>query len=380
MPAPSPIPFNRPLFLEAGITNVRAAYENGRVAGDGDFSRRCQGALERSLGGGKVLLTTSCTDALELSALLLNIAPGDEVVVPAFTFVSTANAYMLRGARPVFVDIRPDTYNLDERALDAVLTPRTKAIVAVHYGGVACEMDPIMARAARHSLPVIEDNAHGLFGAYRGKPLGAWGTLAALSFHETKNISCGEGGALVLNDSRWNERANVLRDKGTDRQRFNRGETESYTWQDLGSSFLPAEILAAILWAQLEMREQIQNRRREIHQRYLTGLGDWGRARGVQLPLIPDHCQSSYHLFALLLPTPEARSALIRHLQERKIQAVSHYQALNLTPMGRSLGGRPGQCPVAESVALRLLRLPFYYGLSPADQDRVIAAVNSFPG
>ena len=377
-PSDGSIPFNRPLFLEAGIEHVRAAFQNGRTGGDGAFTRRCQADLESYFGSGRTLLTASCTAALEMSALLLNIAAGDEVIVPAFTFTSTANAFVLRGARPVFVDIRPDTCNLDETQIQAALTPRTKAVVAVHYAGVGCEMDAIIAVAKRHGAALVEDNAHGLFGTYRGRPLGTFGALSALSFHETKNLSCGEGGALVINDPALSERAEIIREKGTDRTRFVRGETTAYTWRDLGSSFVLADILAGLLWAQLEMREKIQARRREIFARYRDGLAGWARSQGVQLPVVPDTCGPSYHLFHMLLPRPEVRPAFLRHLQAQKIQAVFHYQSLNLTPMGRRFGGREGQCPVAESVTNRLVRLPLYFDLSPVDQDRVIAAVQSF--
>ena len=374
----SMIPFNRPLFLEEGIVGVRKAYIDRHISGDGHFTRRCQIFFEQQLFASKALLTTSCTDALEICALLLEIKPGDEVIIPAFTFVSTANAFVLRGARPVFVDIRPDTLNLDETRVEAAITNRTKAIVVVHYAGVGCEMDAIMEIASRHGLPVIEDNAHGLFGAYRGKPLGTFGQLATLSFHETKNLSCGEGGALVINDSRFNQRAEILREKGTDRSRFFRGEVDKYTWRDVGSSFLPSDILAALLWAQIEIADAIQAKRQSIFKRYTMNLQSWAAGRGVALPTIPDHCTCSYHLFYLLLPNAAAQGAFIRHLQASRIHAVFHYQPLHLTPMGRQFDGKIGQCPVTESAAGRLVRLPFYFDLEFADQDRVINAVQSF--
>jgi dTDP-4-amino-4,6-dideoxygalactose transaminase len=377
MPDPH-IPFNSPLFLEAGLGYVRDAFQRRHTSGDGGYTRRCQEFLARFLGARRALLTTSCTDALEMCALLLEIKSGDEVIMPAFTFVSTANAFVLRGGRPVFVDVRPDTLNLDESLLEAAITPRTKAIVVVHYAGVGCEMDAINAIAARHGLPVIEDNAHGLFGTYRGKPLGAFGPLATLSFHETKNLSCGEGGALVIHEPRLTERAEILREKGTDRSRFFRGEVDKYTWQDVGSSFLPSDILAALLWAQIETCEQIQARRREIFERYARGLAGWALDRKVALPTIPPHCVSSYHMFHMLLPAARDQAALIGHLGKQGINAVFHYQPLHLTPMGRSLGGRAGQCPVTESVAGRVVRLPFFHDLNPLDQDRVITAVQAF--
>jgi dTDP-4-amino-4,6-dideoxygalactose transaminase len=377
MPEPV-IPFNRPLFLPHGLAYAREAFERYHVSGNGMFTKRCQEFFEQRLGAGKVLLTTSCTDALEMCALLLDLQPGDEVVMPAFTFVSTANAFALRGARPVFVDIRPDTLNLDEGRLEQAITPRTKAIVVVHYAGVGCAMDVICAIAARHRLPVVEDNAHGLFGSYRGQALGSFGQLSTLSFHETKNLSCGEGGALVINDPRFTARAEMLWEKGTDRGRFFRGEVDKYTWRDVGSSFLPSDILAALLWAQIEIADVIQAKRRFIFERYAANLQPWAAARGVTLPTIPDHCICSYHLFYLLLPDAAAQGALIRHLQASRINAVFHYQPLHLTPMGLKFGGRTGQCPVTELTADRLVRLPFYFDLDEPGQNRVIEAVSSF--
>lgn len=378
MTAPSPIPFNRPLFLEKSLNRTRQAYENGHVSGNGAFTRQCEAFFEKHLATPKTLLTTSCTDALEMCALLLNIQPGDEVIMPAFTFVSTANAFVLRGARPVFVDIRPDTLNLDERQLEVAITKDTKAIVVVHYAGVGCEMDDILAVASRHRLPVIEDNAHGLFGSYRGKPLGSFGRLATLSFHETKNLSCGEGGALVINDEALVERAEIMREKGTDRSRFFRGEIDKYTWQDVGSSYLPSDILAAILSAQIDVFHDIQRKRQQIHARYTAGLRDWATEREITLPCVPAHCDSGYHLFHLVFNASADQGAFIEHLRHHAINAVFHYQPLHMTPMGRKLGGRPGQCPVTESVANRIVRLPFYFDLTGKDQERVIDTVLSF--
>jgi dTDP-4-amino-4,6-dideoxygalactose transaminase len=331
--------------------------------------------LERELGVRKVLLTTSCTDALEMAALLLALQPGDEVIVPSFTFVSTVNAFVLRGVTPRFADIRPDTLNMDERLIEALITPRTRAIVPVHYAGVGCEMDAICALAARHGLAIVEDNAHGLFGKYRGRYLGTLGHLATQSFHETKNFTCGEGGALLVNDERYVERAEILREKGTNRSRFFRGEVDKYTWVDVGSSYLPSDLLAAFLFAQLEARESIQARRREIWECYLDGLAPWAAGQGVRLPVVPAHCEQSYHLFYLLMPTPAARQHLIDHLRSRGIMAVFHYVPLHLSPMGQRHGGRAGDCRVTEAVAERLVRLPFYNDLSEPDQARVIEAI-----
>jgi dTDP-4-amino-4,6-dideoxygalactose transaminase len=313
-----------------------------------------------------------------MAALLLNIQPGDEVIVPAFTFVSSINAFVHRGARPIFIDSRSDTLNLDETQLADLITPRTRAIIATHCAGVACEMDAIRTTAARHNVPVVEDNAHGLFGKYQGEYLGTLGCLATQSFHETKNFTCGEGGALLINDRQYLERAEILREKGTNRSRFFRGQVDKYTWVDVGSSYQPADLLAAILYAQLEARDVIQAKRRRVWEYYSTHLPDWAAANGVQLPCVPDGCEQPDHLFYLLLPSLEARQALIVHLKERGIASAFHYLALNTSTMGLQLGGRPGQCPVAESASDRLLRLPFFNSLTDAELAEVVAAVRDF--
>jgi len=372
------IPFNKPAIVGRELSYISQALHQGHSAGDGSFSRRCQRSLEHALGVPKVLLTTSCTDALEMAAVLLDIAPGDEVIVPSFTFVSTVNAFVLRGATPVFVDIRPDTLNMDERKVERLVTARTKAIVPVHYGGVGCEMESIGQIAARRGIAIVEDNAHGLFSKYRGRYLGTFGTFAAQSFHETKNFTCGEGGALVVNDERYVQRAEIIREKGTDRSRFFRGEVDKYTWVDIGSSHLPSDILAAFLFAQLEARESIQSRRREIWERYYDDLGQWASSFDVRLPVVPDHCEQSFHLFYLLMPSAESRQRLIRHLKDRGIQSVFHYLPLHLSPMGQRCGGSRAQCPVTESVSDTLLRLPFYYDMTEHDQMRVVEAVKAF--
>jgi dTDP-4-amino-4,6-dideoxygalactose transaminase len=348
------------------------------LSGDGEFTHRCHKLLEETLGIPKALLTTSCTHALEMTALLLNLGPGDEVIVPSFTFVSTVNAFILRGAKPVFIDIRPDTLNVDERLLERLITPRTRAIYLVHYAGVACEMDSIMEIAGRHGVPVIEDNAHGLFAKYRGRYLGTFGCMATQSFHETKNFSCGEGGALLLNDPAYFDRAEILREKGTNRSLFYRGMVAKYTWVDVGSSFLPSEILAAVLWAQFEVREAIQERRRRIWQRYREALADWAEENGIGLPVVPDHCEQPYHMFYLILPTLEIRQAMIDHLKQRGILAVFHYLPLHLSDMGQRYGGRPGDCRVTERVSDQLLRLPLFSDLTESDQELVIEGVRSF--
>jgi dTDP-4-amino-4,6-dideoxygalactose transaminase len=376
--ATASIPFNRPFTTGKEYDYIRQAIENGQVSGDGPFTRKCQKLLEEILGVPKVLLTTSCTDALELSALLLDIRPGDEVLVPSFTFVSTVNAFVLRGARPVFIDIRPDTLNLDESQLALAIGPNTRAIVPVHYAGVGCEMNAILELAGCFDIPVVEDNAHGLFGRFRGRNLGTLGALATLSFHETKNISCGEGGALLINDSRLTGRAEILREKGTNRSRFFRGQVDKYTWVDVGSSFLPSDILAAFLYAQLENREAIQGTRRRIWNFYADHLSRWAREAGALLPKVPAHCEQPYHMFYMLMPTLEARDALIAHLKRHGILSVFHYQPLHLSEMGRICAAREPYCPVTEQVSERLVRLPFFNGLAEDDQAQIVECIHGF--
>ena len=372
------IPFNRPELTGRELELVQEAVAGGHLSGDGPFGRRCEALLEEALGVERALLTTSGTHALELSALLLEIGPGDEVVVPSFTFVTTANAFALRGAKIVFADVRPDTLNLDETQLPGLVTERTRAIVAVHYAGVACELDPILALAEKAGAALVEDNAHGLFATYRGRQLGTAGVLAAQSFHETKNFTCGEGGALLVNDAGLVERAEILREKGTDRKRFLLGQVDKYTWVDLGSSWVLSDLQAAFLAAQLEARDAVQKTRRRVWHAYADGLREWADASGVRLPVVPAHCAPSFHMFHVVLPTPEARTRLIEHLRARGILSVFHYLPLNVSAMGRRHGGRPGQCPVAEDVSERLLRLPFYRGLLGRDQQEVIGAILEF--
>lgn len=376
--SPPPIPFHRVDPMGDELRYLAEAAAGGWIAGDGRFTRRCRALLEELHGGAPVLLTTSCTHALELAALLLDVGPGDEVVMPSFTFVSTANAFALRGATPVFADVDPETLNLDPADLAERVTGRTRAVVPVHYAGVGCDLAAIGALAERHGLAIVEDNAHGLFGAYRERPLGTFGALAALSFHETKNVTCGEGGALVLNDRELLARAEVLREKGTDRSRFFRGEIDRYTWRDVGSSYLPADLLAAFLLGQLEARERIQERRRRLWARYRDGLDAWCRAAGARPPVVPPDRDPPWHLFHLLMPTPASRDRLIGHLGERGILAVFHYLPLHLSPAGRRLGGREGELPVTEDAAARLIRLPLFPGLTDAEQERVIEAVCAF--
>jgi dTDP-4-amino-4,6-dideoxygalactose transaminase len=372
------IPFNHSAVVGRELDYVTEALRGGQIAGDQTFTRRCQGLLEEVLQVPKALLTTSCTHALELAALLLDLQPGDQVIVPSFTFVSTVNAFVLRGAWPVFADIRQDTLNMDEAQIERLLTPRTKAIVPVHYAGVGCEMGVVMQISSRHGIPVVEDNAHGLFGSYRGRKLGTFGTFSTQSFHETKNFTCGEGGALLLNDARYIERAEIMREKGTNRARFFRGQVDKYTWVDIGSSYLMSDVLAAFLYGQLEVWQQIQERRRTIWEYYDHHLGDWARGRGIRRPIVPSHCDQAYHMYYLLLPSQEDRTALIEHLKKQGILSVFHYLPLHLSVMGRKFGGKPGACPVTEDISERLLRLPFYNTLSEIQQEKVVAALREF--
>ena len=372
------IPFNRPTRTPQDAGNIQAALAQCKLSGDGPFTHRCHRMLEELAGAPKALLTTSCTHALEMAALLLDIRAGDEVIVPSFTFVSSVNAFVLRGARPVFADVRPDTLCIDERHLESLITDRTRAVVVVHYAGVACEMDAIDPLAKSAGCAIVEDNAHGLFGRYKGRKLGTFGSLAALSFHETKNVTCGEGGALLLNDVSLFERAEIVREKGTDRSKFFRGEVDKYGWVDLGSSYLPSELLAALLAGQLEHAAVIQAQRQNLWHRYEFGLADWARSREIVLPTVPPWCDQSFHMFQVLLPSNECRSRLIAHLKSRGILAVSHYQPLHISKMGRVFGGRPGDCPVTERVAERLLRLPFYTNMTDDEQHTVIEALHAW--
>jgi dTDP-4-amino-4,6-dideoxygalactose transaminase len=354
------------------------AIARSHISGDGHYTKLVHRRLEEITGGRKALLTTSCTHALEMTALLLDLAPGDEVIMPSFTFVSTANAFVLRGARPVFVDIRPDTLNIDEHLIEAAITARTRAIVVVHYAGVACDMDPILAVARKHGIVVIEDNAHGLFGAYKGRPLGSLGTFATQSFHETKNFMCGEGGALIVNDERYAERAEIIREKGTDRTRFFRGLVDKYTWVEPGSSYLPSDLLAAFLYAQLEAADEIQSTRRAIWDAYQAGLADWSRRFAVAQPIVPAQCAPAYALYYLLLPSRADRDALIEFLRKRRIAVVFHYVPLHGSEFGARLGYRRDDFPLSQSCSDRLVRLPMYNDMTEGDRDRVVSTVTSF--
>jgi dTDP-4-amino-4,6-dideoxygalactose transaminase len=372
------VDFNRPITVGNEFEYMRQAVENAHISGDGPFTKKCHALLEQELSVAKVLLTTSCTHALEMSAILLDIQPGDEVIIPDFTFVSTVNAFVLRGAKPIFLDVRPDTLNLDVSRLEAVLTPRTRAIVPVHYAGIGCEMDSIMDIANRHNIAVVEDNAHGLFGKYKGKYLGTFGSMASQSFHETKNFTSGEGGALLINDHELAERAEIVREKGTNRSRFFRGQVDKYTWVDIGSSYLPSDILAAFLFAQFEQREKIQFHRKQVWEIYYTGLKDWADAHDVQLPFVPEDCEQAYHMFYMLLPNLELRQKMLVHLREHGIISVFHYLPLHLSDMGQAFGGKAGDFPVTERVSDQLIRLPFHNALTSSDQEQVMDATQEF--
>ena len=375
--APTRIPFGRPTVVGRELDYIAQAIGNGTIAGGGAFMQRCEAWLEAHLGAGRVLLAHSCTAALEMSAILLNVGPGDEIIMPSFTFSATANAFALRGATPVFVDIRADTLNIDERLIEAALTSRTKAIVVVHYAGLACEMDTVMAIASRHGLMVVEDAAQAHLSHYKGRLLGTIGHLGCLSFHETKNIISGEGGALIINDLGFAERAEIVREKGTDRSRFFRGEVDKYTWQDLGSSYCPGEIVCAFLLAQLEHAEAICSERRALYDTYRTGLAPL-EARGLlRLPQATG-AETNGHIFWLLLDSEQERTRLLRHLGTRTIHAVFHYVPLHSAPAGRKFGRASGSLDVTDAVSSCLVRLPLYLRMTPDETTRVIAAINEF--
>jgi len=374
------IPFNKPFIVGKELYYIAQSVLSGHTAGDGEFTRKCQDLLEERLGAKKVLLVHSCTAALEMAAMLTGVEPGDEVIMPSFTFVSTANAFYMRGARIVFVDIREDTLNLDEDKAASALTKRSKAIVPVHYAGVGCEMDTIMKAAGRAGAFVVEDAAQALDSTYKGRFLGAIGDLGALSFHETKNFIMGEGGALVINNESLIERAEIIREKGTDRNKFFRGEVDKYTWVDVGSSYPPSDMLAAFLYAQLEQMEQILSRREEIFKRYYEALKPLSDAGLVRLPVISDGCRCNNHMFYILLDDERTRDSLMKYLQSRGILAIFHYQPLHLSKVGRSIGYSDGDLPMTEAISGRILRLPFYYELTASEQDEVVDRIVEFFG
>ena len=369
------IPFNKPYMTGKELWYISQAHANRHLSGDGSFTQRCNAWLEARIGCARALLTHSCTGALEMSAILAQVEPGDEVIMPSFTFVSTANAFVLRGGVPVFVDIRADTLNIDESRIEAAVTPRTRAILPVHYAGVACDMDAIMAIAGRHGLLVIEDAAHGIMSSYKGRPLGSIGHLAALSFHETKNIISGEGGALLLNDRRFIDRAEIVREKGTNRTQFFRGQVDKYTWQDIGSSYLPSELIAAFLWAQMEEAESITRRRLAIWNRYHAAFAAAERDGVLRRPIVPAGCEHNAHMYYVLLPDLAKRTQFMKALRARGIDTVFHYVPLHSAPAGRRVGRAAGECEVASEASERLARLPLWVEMTDAMVDEVIAAV-----
>lgn len=372
------IPFNRAAWLGKEFEYVHKALENGHTSGNGPFSKKVEELISIEIGCSRTLLTTSCTHALEMTALLLQLRPGDEVIVPSFTFVSTASAFMLHGAKPVFVDVQSDTLNINPDLVAAAITPRTRAICLVHYGGVGAQMELLVSLATQHGLMIIEDNAHGLFGKYNGQYLGTFGALVTQSFHETKNIACGEGGALIINDKSLVERAEILREKGTDRSRFLRGQVDKYTWVDVGSSWVLSDILASILFGQLEQREEIYRARMAIYDRYDRELVSWAFTNHVRTPFVPIGCEHTAHVFHLRFKWGNQRDRFIAHLADRDINAVFHYQPLHLSAVGQRLGGKPGQCPVTEHAGNCLVRLPLFSSMTEQQQSRVLEAVTSF--
>lgn len=372
------IPFNRAFIAGRELYYIAQAVANGELKGDGPFTRKCSEWIESRFGIQKALLTHSCTGALEMAAILLDLKPGDEVIMPSYTFTSTANAFLLRGAKPIFVDIRPDTLNIDENKIEEKISPSTKAICVVHYAGVSCDMDQIMDIAARHNLYVIEDAAHAIMAKYNDAPLGSIGHMATFSFHETKNYNCGEGGALLINDSAFAERAEIIREKGTNRSQFFRGEVDKYSWVDTGSSFLPSEIIAAFLYGQLEHADRINEERLAIWNAYYSKLAPLASKGLLKLPIVPGKCTHNAHLFYLLLNSDAEQEQLLAHLRENGIGAVFHYIPLHTAPMGRALGYKAGDLPISESTSRRIVRLPLFCGMTDFEVDYIIDCIHSF--
>lgn len=372
------IPFNKPFIVGKELYYIAQSVLGGKIAGDGLFTKKCHAFMEKKFGAKKILLTHSCTAALEMAAILCEVSPGDEIILPSYTFVSTANAFYLRGAKLVFADIRQDTLNIDEKKIENLVTERTKVIVPVHYAGIACEMDTIMDIADRNKLYVVEDAAQGVNAKYKGRFLGTIGDIGTYSFHETKNFICGEGGAIVINNEKFIERAEIIREKGTNRSKFFRGEVDKYTWVDIGSSYLPSDIVAAFLYAQLENMEEINKRRSEIFDYYYKALIPFVNDGKMRVPFICSECNSNSHLFYIILENETVRNNLMDHLKSKGILGVFHYIPLHLSPIGRSMGYTDGQLPVTESMSSRLLRLPFYYELTHSEQDEIINAIKEF--
>lgn len=372
------VPFNKPFIVGKELHYISQAVLSGQISGDGTFTKKCHDFFEETFGARKALLTHSCTAALEMAAILCDVGPGDEVILPSFTFVSTANAFYLRGAKLVFVDVRPDTLNIDEEKIKSAVTDRTKVIVPVHYAGVACEMDTIMEVAKNNNIFVVEDAAQAVSSKYKNRYLGTIGDFGTYSFHETKNFICGEGGALLINNEKFIERAEIIREKGTDRSKFFRGEVDKYSWVDVGSSYLPSDILAAFLYAQLEHMGQINNKRSEVFDYYYNALQPLEENGFLTLPFVSRECESNNHMFYILLNDEETRNSLIDYLSSNNINAVFHYVPLHLSEVGRSMGYTEGMLPVTESVSNRLLRLPFYYEITRGEQTEVVDKITRF--
>lgn len=372
------IPFNKPFIVGKELYYIAQSVLSGQIAGDGIFTKKCHDLMEQLFGAKKVLLTTSCTAALEMAALLSNVGPGDEVILPSFTFVSTANAFYMRGAKLIFADIRKDTLNIDETAIEKAVTEHTKVIVPVHYAGIACNMDSIMKTARNNDIIVVEDAAQGVNATYNNKYLGTIGDIGTFSFHETKNFICGEGGAILINNESFVERAEIIRDKGTNRSKFFRGEVDKYSWTDVGSSYLPSDILAAFLYAQLENIDRITSQRQKIFDLYLNALGPLAKEGFFTLPLAPPDCQSNHHQFCLILNDEKIRNELMAYLQAHGVLAIFHFVPLHISPMGQSMGYRSGQLPVTESISSRLLRLPFYFAIKEKEQEEIVTLIKKF--
>jgi dTDP-4-amino-4,6-dideoxygalactose transaminase len=372
------IPFNRPVTTGTELAHLSQVLQSNKWCGDGALTLKCQKLIEKHSQVKKALLTTSCTDALEMTGLLADLKPGDEVIVPAYTFVSSINAFVLRGAIPVFVDIRPDTLNINEALIEEAITPKTKLIVVVHYAGVGCEMDAINALAKKHNITVVEDNAHGFLGKYKNKALGSIGRFATLSFHETKNIPAGEGGCLLLNDEKDILRAEIIREKGTNRRQFLNGTVDKYTWLDLGSSFLPSEFISAVLLSQLEHIDSIQKQRARIWSKYNTALKSWAQSKDVRLPIIPSHCEQSYHMFYMVMPNGRSRDGFMNFMKDQGITVTSHYQPLQLSDMGKKFGCDKKNLPVTIATSQQIVRLPLWNALTDAQVETVISNVIKF--
>ena len=372
------ISFNIPPFAGKELEYIEEAVMSAKICGDGAFTKKCNKWIEDRTGIRKALLTTSCTTATEMAAILAGIGPEDEVIMPSYTFVSTANAFVLRGAKVVFVDIRPDTMNIDEKLIESAVTEKTKAIVPVHYAGVGCEMDTIMDIAERHGIMVIEDAAQGVMASYKGRALGTIGDMGVYSFHETKNYSMGEGGAILLRDDEYCEKAEIIREKGTDRSKFLRGQVDKYSWVSAGSSYLPSDLNAAYLWAELEIADKINDDRLASWNRYKEGLADLEKKGYLELPCVPEECEHNAHMFYIKVDDIEKRDALIRFLKEHGVQAVFHYVPLHSAPAGKVFGRMAGEDRYTTKESSRLLRLPMYYGLTEEDTDTVISAVKEF--